>query len=191
VLSQFFYFASGTTMMAAILLAMRLVARERSSGCLILLNTSPVRDLDIILGKYLAALAFLAGITLLTFYMPLLIVVNGKISLGHVLSGYTGLILLGAATLAIGMFATAIAPDQLIAGVVGAVITVALLLFFPLAQELEPPLQAIFRELALHQSHFWPFMRGIVHLKHFVFYIAVSYFFLALAVKTMEAKRWQ
>ncbi len=191
VLAQFFYVASGTTMIAAILLSMRLIAKERESGSMVLLNTSPVRDFEIVLGKFLSAFAFLSLITLLTFYMPYLVSVNGKVSFGHVVSGYTGLLLLGGATLAIGMFATAIAPDQLIAGVIGAVITVSLLLFYYLSQELTGNLRTIFENLAFHHKHYWPFMRGLVHAKHIVYHLAIMYFFLLLAAKTLEAKRWR
>ena len=85
VLSRFFYFASGPTMVAAIFLSMRLLAEERQLGTLDLLYSSPVRDRDIVLGKFLSALAFLTGLTVLTLYMPLLIGVHGRVSLGHLL----------------------------------------------------------------------------------------------------------
>src|SRR5579872_390055 len=75
VLHDFFYFASGTTMVAAILLSMRLLAEERQTGTLVLLNTAPLRDRDIVLGKFLSAFAFVALLTVLTGYMPLLIFV--------------------------------------------------------------------------------------------------------------------
>ena len=82
VLTRFFYFTSGPTMVAAIFLSMRLLAEERQLGTLPLLYASPVRDRDIVLGKFLAALAFLSGLTLATVYMPLLILVHGHISRG-------------------------------------------------------------------------------------------------------------
>jgi ABC-2 type transport system permease protein len=191
ILSQFFYFSSGCIIAAALLLSMRLVAQERQTGTLVLLNTSPVRDSEIVIGKFLSAFAFLALITLLTLYMPLLIMVRGKISLGHVMVGYLGLLLLGGATLAIGMFTTSLAPDQLTAGLVGLVLVVVMIVLYPLAKQLNAPLRPIFEQMALHQTHFWPFMRGILHVKHVVYHFAVIYFFLLLATKTLEAKRWQ
>jgi len=191
VLSKFFLWSSGMTMAAGIVLSLRLVARERQSGSLVLLNTSPVRDVEIVLGKFFAAFVFLSVVTLLSFYLPMLIKVNGKISYSHVLAGYCGMLLLGGACLAIGMFATAIAPDQLIAAVVGGVIAAALYFAYYLAREISGPLGSIFEGIAIHHSHYWPFMRGIVHLKHVVYYLAVMYFFLLLATKTMEARRWR
>jgi len=109
VLFQFFYGASGTTMIASIILSMRLLAGERETGTLVLLNTAPIRDVEIVAGKFLSALTVIAVTTALSVYMPLLIFVNGKVSVGHILVGYFGIVLLGAAALSIGLFASALA----------------------------------------------------------------------------------
>ncbi len=191
VLSQFFYFSSGVTMIAAVLLSMRLIAQERHSGTLVLLKTSPVRDIEIVLGKFLSALAFLLIITALTIYLPLLILMQGKISIAHILVGYSGLVLLSAASLAIGMFATAIASEQLIAGIISAVTITSLLAFYYLSKQLNEPLRTIFEGLSFHHKNFFPFMHGVLHMKYVVYHLAVTYFFLLLAVKIMEAKRWR
>jgi len=97
VLSDFFYFSSGTTMIAAVFLSMRLIAEERQNGTLVLLTSSAVHDRAIILGKFFSAFAFLAMVTLATAFMPALIMVNGKLSIGQVAAGYLGLLLLGGA----------------------------------------------------------------------------------------------
>src|SRR5260370_34029643 len=94
VLFTFFDGATGTTMIAAIVLSMRLIAGERENGTLVLLNTAPIRDVEIVLGKFISAFAAIAVITLLSFYMPLLIFVNGKVSTGHILVGYASVLLL-------------------------------------------------------------------------------------------------
>src|SRR3954470_24597108 len=94
VLSLFFYFSSGTTMIASIFISMRLLAEERQTGTLVLLTSSPVQDWEIVFGKFLSAFIFMALITLATIYMPLMVMVNGKISFGHLAAGYLGLLLL-------------------------------------------------------------------------------------------------
>ena len=109
VLELFFYFSSGTTMIASVFLSMRLIAEERQTGTLNLLFTSPVKDYEIVLGKFFSALIFFCIMTLLSIYMPLLIFVNGKVSLGHIFGGYLGLILLGSSSIAIGLFGSALA----------------------------------------------------------------------------------
>ena len=126
-------------MIAAIALSIRLVAEERQSNSMVLLNTSPVRDVEIVLGKFLAAFVFLAGMLLLSVYMPLLIKVHGKVTLSQIAVGYLGLFLLGSASLAIGLFASAVARHQLVAAVVGAALMAVMVLLYPLAQRLESP----------------------------------------------------
>ena len=191
VLARFFYNASGLTAIAAVALTIRLIAEERQDGTMILLNTSPVRDWEVVLGKYLSALAFLSGITIVTLYMPLLIFVNGRVSLGHILVGYFGLILIGSAVLAIGIFATALTRHQLVAAAVGAVVTGTMFLFWPLAQIVDPPLSWVFAGLGLHGRHFRGFQGGLLHLRDVFYYLAVTYFFLLAATKVLEAKRWE
>lgn len=191
VLAGFFYSASGLTAVAALILSIRLVAEERQTGTHILLTTSPLRDWEIILGKYFGALAFLTGITLLTLYIPLLIFVNGKVSLAQISVGYIGLFLFGAANLAIGVFATAFARHQLVAAATGALITGTLFLMWPLSQVVDPPASRLFASLAIHGRHFSGFVAGVLHTRDVFYYLALSYFFLLAATKVMEAKRWE
>jgi len=191
VLARFFFNTSGLVVIAAVALSVRLIAEERQARTITLLRTAPVSDWHIVLGKFLAAFVFLAGITLLTLYMPLLIMVNGKISIGQVVVGYVGLFLIGAAVLAIGMFATSLTRSYLLAAVVGAAVTGAMFLFWPLAQVVQPPLSNVFSALGLHGIHFYGFQLGVVHLRDIVYYLAVTYFFLLLATTIMEAKRWE
>lgn len=191
VLRLFFYFSSGTTMIAAVALSVRLLAEERQQGTMVLLHTSPVRDAEIVAGKFLSAFTFLGGITLVSVYMPLLILVHGKIAFAQVAVGYLGLFLLGGAALAIGLFASSLTRHQLVAAAVGAALVGAMVLLYYLAQVLDPPLKQVVGSLDLFSQHFTPFMSGVLHLRDVVFYLSVTYFFLLLAVKTMEAKRWQ
>jgi ABC-2 type transport system permease protein len=191
VVSFFFQTTSGLVVVAAVVLSIRLLAEERQAGTMVLLKTSPVRDVEIVLGKYLSALVFLAGITLLSVYIPLLVMVNGKISWGHIAVGYSGLLLLGGAVLAIGTFASALSRYQLVAAVVGAAMTGVMFLFWELASVVEPPLRGIFQGLALHGSRFSGFQIGTLQLKNVIYYLSVTGFFLFLTTKTLEIQRWE
>jgi ABC-2 type transport system permease protein len=191
VLEQFFYHASGVTMVAAIALSMRLLAEERQTGTIVLLNTSPISSHEIVLGKFLAAIAILFAATVLSLYMPALIFVNGKVSVGHIVVGATGLLLLGSATMAIGLFASTLAKSQVVAALLGAAMTIALILMWILAKAADPPLNEFFGAIALHHENFRPFMNGTLNLGCAMYYIAVTYFFLLAATKTMEARRWR
>lgn len=191
VLQEFFYGASGTTMIAAVILSMRLLSEERQAGTFTLLNTAPVRDVEIVIGKFLAAFVVLVVMTALTAYMPLLIGVNGKVSLGHVLVGYLGLILLGSAATAIGLFASALARSQVVAAIIGAALLGVLILQWMVAKAVDPPLNAFMSGLALHHENFRPFMQGILEFRTVVYYVIVTYFFLLAATKVLEARRWR
>jgi ABC-2 type transport system permease protein len=191
VLAKFFYFSSGTTMIASIFISMRLLAEERQTGTLVLLASSPLAERDIVLGKYLSGVAFLSLITLATAYMPLLILVHGKISWGHLLAGYSGLLLLGAATLAIGTLGSALARTQVLAAIVSGVIVVMLLTCWLLVNVTEYPLSEVVLELALYHRHFPAFSTGMVRLVDVVYYLALSHVALFMAVRVLEARRWR
>ena len=190
VLSQFFYWDSGFTIVFSVAISMRLLAEERQSGTIQLLYSSPIKDHEIILGKYLSALAFLAILTLSTVYMPLLIYVNGKISLGHLASGYLGLMLLGSAAIAIGTLGSSLASNQVLAAIINGSMIVAIVIAWLLGRVSERPLSEIFASLALWQ-HFMGFQSGIVHLKDVVYYVAVTYVALFAAMRVVEARRWR
>jgi len=190
VLTLFFFNTSGLVAVAAVALSIRLLAEERQAGTMVLLKTSPVRDVEIVLGKFLSAFIFLAAITLLSVYMPLLVMVNGKISWGHVGVGYVGLLLFGAAILSIGLFASALSRYQLVAAILGAALTGLMFLLWPLASIVDPPLTKVFQGLAIHGMRFSGFQAGVLQLKNVVYYLSVTGFFLFLTTKTLEIQRW-
>lgn len=191
VLARFFFNASGLVAIAAVALSVRLIAEERQLRTIALLNTSPASDAAIVLGKYLAALSFLGLITLLTLYMPLLVMVNGRIAPGQIMVGYLGLVLIGGAVLAIGMFASSLTRSYLLAAAVGAALTGGMFLFWQLSSVVDPPLARVLAGLSLHAIHFQGFLIGVLHLRDVVYYLAVTYFFLLLATRVMEARRWE
>jgi ABC-2 type transport system permease protein len=192
VLERFFYVASGIPLVGGVLLSFRLLSEERQNHSMVLLNTSPVRDSEIVLGKFFAALTFLAIVLALSVYMPILIKVNGKITAAQVVVGYFGMMLLGAATLAIGLFASAMTRQQLIAAVVAAALVVVMCFIHLLGGKVDPPLKDVLEQIDLWWVHYqYGFMKGILNLKDIIYYVAATYFFLLLSIKTLEAKRWQ
>jgi ABC-2 type transport system permease protein len=191
VLQEFIYSASGTTMIAGLVLSMRLLAEERQTGTLVLLNTAPIKDSQIVLGKYLSALIVLSLLTVLTAYMPALVFFKGNVSVGHILVGYLGLFLLGSASIAIGLFGSAIARSQIVAMIVGAAILTPLVLLWAVARAVDPPLNRYLSALALHHDNFRPFMLGRLDFGAVVYYLVITYFFLLAAIKVLEARRWR
>ncbi|HEX2686655.1 MAG TPA: ABC transporter permease [Kofleriaceae bacterium] len=192
VLERYFYVASGIPLVGGVLLSFRLLSEERQNHSMVLLTTSPVRDSDIVLGKFFAALSFLAIVLVLSVYMPIMIKINGKITSAQVLVGYIGLLLIGGATLSIGLFASSLTRQQLIAAVVAAALVALVCFIHLLATKVDPPLKDVIEQVDLWWIHFqYGFMKGILNLKDVVYYVATTYFFLLLSIKTLEAKRWQ
>jgi ABC-2 type transport system permease protein len=191
VLTRFFFFASGINATASIFVAMRLISEEKQLGTLTLISTSPVKDHHFVLGKFFSGVFFIGLLTALTLYMPLLIFMHGKISLAHLGAGYLGLMLLCSAVIALGLFASAIAPNQLVALVVGALLVGIFWLFWFIAKVASPPFEDILAYLALHDKHFRPFMRGLISTRDIVFYLSLIYVALVATTRVVEARRWR
>lgn len=191
VLEQFFYFSSGMAMVTGILLAMRLVAEERQLQTLVLLRTAPVSERQVVWGKFLSALVFLGLTLVVSLYMPALIFVHGKVSLAQIATGYLGLLLLGAACIAITLLASVWSATQLIAGVVGGLGVALLVICWMLARVTEEPLKSMFVNLALHNIHFRSFSSGTLHLRDVAYYLGIVVLFLEASTRSLEAWRWR
>ena len=191
VIEDFFYYTSGPTVIAAVLFTIRSFAEERQVGTDTLLDTSPVSETEIVIGKYLSVMGVLTLLTLLTLYMPALIFVNGKVSVGHIAIGYVGLLGLASAAGAIGLFGSSLVRSQVAAAILSGVMVVTLLICWFLAELTEPPFTDVIAGLALHNQHFQPFSEGRLVSTNLVFYATVTYVFLMLTTRILRARRWQ
>jgi ABC-2 type transport system permease protein len=172
------------------LLTMRLLAEEKRSGTAELLFTYPLKDWAVILGKFLAALLVYAILLLCTVAYPALFASMARLDWGPIAGGYLGLLLLGAACLSLGLFASSLTENQIIA----AVVAFALLLLFWLIgwqQELgSSGLGGVFGALSMLE-HFDNFIRGVIDTKDLVYYFSFIYFFLFLTKRQLESRRWR
>lgn len=191
ILQQFLLWTFGFTTIAALLLTMRSIAEERQQGTDVLLHTAPITDGQIVVGKYLAAMAVLAIFLVLTLYMPGLIFVNGKISFAHIGVGYLGLLCAGSAATSIGIFASSLFRNQVSAVIVGGVIALTMTLFWLLADKTEPPFSDVFAYMAWFDKHFTPFQKGRLETSGLVFFSSVTYAFLLLTTRVLEGRRSQ
>ncbi len=174
----------------AAVLTMRLIAEEKKLGTWELLLTVPVRDTEIILGKFFGSLAMLTGMLLLTFYYPILLMVFGDPDLGPIITSYLGLFLLGSAALAIGIFASSLTSNQIVSAVVAGGILFTLW-FLGIADNFVPgALGELLSYLSLSR-HFPDFVRGVVDTKAVVYYLSVTAIFLYLAIRSTETDRWR
>jgi len=171
-------------------LTMRLVAEERKSGTIELLLTSPVRDGEVIAGKFLAALLLWLAMLALTLVYPLLLKAFGNPDPGPILSGYLGLVLSGAAVLALGTLASTVTANQIVAALVAFGLTLMLWLTDAMQNLVSGPLASFFSYLSL-SVHFEDFAKGVIDTKDVIFYLSVVVAALFIATRMLEARRWK
>jgi len=172
-------------------ISMRTIAEEYRIGTIETLTTAPVSDAQLVLGKYLAALIFYAIMLAGTLVYLLLMLIFGRPDVGASLSSYLGLLLLGGAFTAFGVFASSLTRNQIVAWMLGAV---PLLLFvwfgWIIVRYVQGPLRAALQQVNILR-HLDQFNRGLVTAESVVFFVAVAGFFLFLTVKVVESRRWR
>ena len=172
------------------LLTMRLISEERKLGTWELLLTAPVREYEIVLGKFFSCLLVLAGMLILTLYFPLLLMIFGDPDIGPILTSYLGLFLLGSASVAIGIFASSLTPNQIVSAVVAGGILFGLWFLGMVGSLIPEPLGEILSYFSLSE-HFPGFVRGVVDTRDLVYYLSVTAVFLFLSVRSIETERWR
>jgi ABC-2 type transport system permease protein len=172
------------------LLTMRLLSEERKSGTAELLFTYPISDWDAILGKYFATLTVFATMLGLTAVFPLLLTRYVTPEWGPVFSSYLGLLLLGMAFVAMGLFFSSLSENQIVAGM----LTFGCALFFLIIGWVTPfasaNVAAVVTELSILE-HFDNFAKGIIDTNDVVYYLNFSIFFLFLCSRVLESNRWR
>jgi ABC-2 type transport system permease protein len=172
------------------MISMRLFAEEKRSGTYELLATSPVRDFEIIAGKWLAAVILYACILALSLLDLLILYAYGKPDWKPMLVGYLGLLLQGGCLLAIGAFISTTTRSQIVAGV--ATFAIALLLWvldWVTAYALSTTAKVIGYISVL--THFESFARGVIDTKDIVFYVSMIFLGLFLTARSLESAKWR
>jgi len=171
------------------ILTMKLLADERKSGTEVLLVTSPASLTSIVVGKYLAAFSVFLVMTGITFIYPIILSVLGEPYLPEVIGGYVGFILLGAAFISFGVFASSLTESQIIS----AIVSVVGLLMMWLLQGIAPSLGGIWSKILSWFSLYSrteDFFAGILSLGPVVYYLSFSAVFVFLTIRVIEKRRW-
>ncbi|HDM89644.1 MAG TPA: ABC transporter [candidate division WOR-3 bacterium] len=171
-------------------ITMRIWAEERKLGTIEILFTLPLKESQVLIGKFLASLAFLGISLLLTLPLPITGAFLGSPDVGQIVGGYLGALFLGAAYISIGTFASSLTDSQIVAFILGAIICFALFLVgenFVLVT-LPPSIASVFRYLGLG-SHFDSIARGVIDSRDVIYYLSVIWFFLYLSLRVVEDKR--
>ena len=171
------------------LLTMRLLAEEQKLGTLELLLTAPVRDWEVVVGKYLAALLTMVVTVLMTLYYVLLLYWFGDPDTGPVLSAYLGLVLYGAAALSVGLLASSMSSNQIVSAVVGTAVLLTLSFLDAVAQLVSGIAREVLNGLSM-DAHLVDFNRGVVDTTNIVYYLSIAAVFLFVTVRLVETRRW-
>jgi ABC-2 type transport system permease protein len=172
------------------MITMRTYSEEKRSGTIELLLTSPVSDLEIILGKFFGALGLYAamlGVTLL--YIGILFV-YGNPEWRPIVAGYLGLLLMGGVFVSLGLLISSTTNNQIVAGVVTFVVFLLLWIVGWFADSAGPTIGPITSYLSITE-HFDDFSKGIIDTKHVIYYLSLITFGLFLTAKSVDTERWR
>jgi ABC-2 type transport system permease protein len=171
-------------------ITMRLLADEKGSGTLELLITMPVRDWEVVLGKFLAAMALVATALGLTLFFALTVKVLGPIDRGPTVGGYIGLLLMGGAYVAIGVMCSAFTRNSIVAFIAAFAISFALYLFGRLTQFVPESVRGIVSFLSI-DGHFENIGRGVIDSRDVIYYLSVMGVCLLIATTSLESRKWR
>jgi ABC-2 type transport system permease protein len=179
---MFCFFAPAVTM--------RLLAEEKGSGTIEILITMPVRDWEIVVGKWLAAMALLCTTLALTMVFAITVSRLGPLDKGPAVGGYIGLLLMGGAYIAIGVMASSFTRNQVVSLILSFGICFALFLFGKVLPFVPEKLQPIVSFLST-DTHFENVSRGVIDSRDVVYYISVMVVTLLIATTSLESRKWK
>jgi len=167
--------------------AMRLISEEVRSGTLELLTTMPVRDHEVIVGKFLAGLAVIASALVMTLVWALSVEAIGDLDWGPVVGGYFGLLLCAAALVAIGLMTSAWSRNQIVAFIVALVICLVLWLLDKITFFVPGALAGLVEYLSI-DYHFRNIARGVIDTRDVLYYLSVTVLALYAAVRSLARR---
>ena len=172
------------------MITMRTYSEEKRSGTIELLLTAPLTDLQIILGKFFGAMALYCAMLAVTLLHIGFLFAVGNPDWRPVVTGYLGLILLGACFISVGLLLSSMTKNQIVAGVMTFGVFLALWVINWGAQFAGPTMQAVLNYLSL-TGHLDDFTLGVIDTKHLVYYVSFIAFGLFLTARSVDAERWR
>lgn len=170
-------------------ITMRLLSEEQMTGTLELLTTRPVRDSEIVLGKFFAAWLLVAVTLLPTLLYVIALATLGPLDIGPVLSGYLGLLLMAAVYIGIGIFASSLTKNQIVAFIISFLIVLALFLLNKVLIYVPEGLASTFEFLGI-DYHFSNIARGVIDSRNLIYFASLIGFSLLLASVSLERRKW-
>ena len=173
-------------------ICMSLIAREKNTGTMEVLTTLPITDKELVIGKFLSAL-FLIFVGLLFTFIQLytLIQTGTDIDYGAIFTGYLGLLLLGAVYSSIGIFASSISKDQIVAFIIGVFLVLVFYLMDKTILLFTPPFMASFIQYLAVDYHLTNISRGVIDSRNIIYFFSIISFFLFMTVRLLESRKWK
>ncbi|OGS20833.1 MAG: hypothetical protein A2252_00255 [Elusimicrobia bacterium RIFOXYA2_FULL_39_19] len=169
-------------------ITMRLFSEEIKSGTIEILSTLPLKEEEIILGKYLSAVALIAICVITTLFYPFLVFLLGRPDLGQIFSAYMGTILIGSTFAAIGIFCSSISKNQIISFIAGFVICFVFYIIGQTAMFL-PGLLADIANYTGISAHFENFTRGVADTRDILYFLSIITLFLYATLAVLKTKK--
>ncbi|MFA5864432.1 MAG: ABC transporter permease [Phycisphaerae bacterium] len=173
------------------MLTMRILAEEFRAGTIESLMTAPVRDYEVIVGKFLGTWFFFAAMLVPTLIYAGMVKGYGQADLGPIVTGYFGLLLLGGLYISVGTLTSSLTKNQVVSAVLAfLVLSIFTFLLWGITNRVTGTWQTVLRTLNVYER-FGDFSRGLLDPRHVVFFITVTVGTLFVAVKVLESRRWR
>jgi ABC-2 type transport system permease protein len=174
-------------LLTAPIITMRLLAEERKLRTLEVLLTAPVSEIEIVLAKFLAGMTLVLLMVLLSGSYAVVLGVFGDPDYGPIYSGYCGLVLLGTTLVGIGLFASALTANQVVAALISLSAFLLLWIIDDFGYVLPTPFDTVVVNLSL-STHFRSFAVGSIYLSDVGFYLSVALLMLLLSVRALARR---
>jgi len=173
-------------------ICMGLIAKEKNTGTMEVLTTLPITDKQLVIGKFLSALFLIFVGLLFTFIQFYTLIQTGTdIDYGVVFTGYLGLLLLGAVYSSIGIFASSISNDQIVAFIIGVFLVLLFYLMDKTILFFAPSFMASFIQYLAVDYHLTNISRGVIDSRNIIYFFSVISFFLFMTIRLLESRKWK
>jgi ABC-2 type transport system permease protein len=172
------------------MISMRLLAEEQRTGTIELLLTNPVQEWQIVLGKFVASILLVGVMVGLTLLYPLFLFVFGNPDRGPIVAGYVGVLLQAAAFLAVGLWASSLTENQIVAAVLAFIFLLVLWLSDNLGQSLGGTVGSIVSYTSVI-NHFQDFPQGVINTKDVIYYLTMVAAGLVLSTLSLQSRRYR
>ena len=189
----FEYVPAGLAMLVVPVVTMRLMAEERRSGTLEMLITLPVKDSDVILGKYIGALGLVLTVVFASALYPIVMFEFpwglGPLDMGPVISGYVGLFLYASAAVAVGLLISSLSESQAISFFITFFVLGGFWFSGSMADQMSGTFASVLHYVSF-QSRMSGFMRGLIDTRDVVFFLSITALSLMISFRALERRKW-